>query len=59
MVAFETLCQAYMVIEPHFDLWNYFFRTWLQQGSSAKVEALGSLDIFIRSRCGVDPYFHL
>jgi hypothetical protein len=20
-----TLCEAYMGIEPHFDLWNYFF----------------------------------
>jgi hypothetical protein len=22
---FVTLCEAYMGIEPHFDLWNYFF----------------------------------
>jgi hypothetical protein len=21
-----TLCEAYMGIEPHFNLWNYFFR---------------------------------
>jgi hypothetical protein len=25
MAAFVTLCEAYMGIEPHFDLWNYFF----------------------------------
>jgi hypothetical protein len=30
MVTFVTLCKAYMGIEPHFDLWNYFFRTGLQ-----------------------------
>jgi hypothetical protein len=24
-VAFVTLCEAYMGIEPHFNLWNYFF----------------------------------
>jgi hypothetical protein len=30
MVAFVTLCEAYMGIEPHFNLWNYFFRTWVQ-----------------------------
>jgi hypothetical protein len=29
-VAFVTLCEAYMAIEPHFDLWNYFFRDRLQ-----------------------------
>jgi hypothetical protein len=27
--AFMTLCEAYMRIEPHFDLWNYFFRARL------------------------------
>jgi hypothetical protein len=26
---FVTLCEAYMGIMPHFNLWNYFFRTWL------------------------------
>jgi hypothetical protein len=30
MVALVTLCEAYMGIEPHFNLWNYFFRAWLQ-----------------------------
>jgi hypothetical protein len=25
IVAFVTLCEAYMGIDPHFDLWNYFF----------------------------------
>jgi hypothetical protein len=24
IVAFVTLCEAYMRIEPHFNLWNYF-----------------------------------
>jgi hypothetical protein len=26
IAAFVTLCEAYMGIEPHFNLWNYFFR---------------------------------
>jgi hypothetical protein len=52
MAAFVTLCEAYMGIEPHFNLCNYF-RVRLQQGSGGKV------DIFVRSRHGVDPYFHL
>jgi hypothetical protein len=29
MTAFVTLCEAYMGIEPHFNLWNYFFRAQL------------------------------
>jgi hypothetical protein len=27
MAAFVTLCEAYMGIEPYFNLWNYFFHT--------------------------------
>jgi hypothetical protein len=42
MAAFMTLCEAYMGIEPHFDLWNYFFRAQVQQGSNAEMTALGS-----------------
>jgi hypothetical protein len=30
MAAFVTLHEAYIGIEPHFDMWNYFFRTGLQ-----------------------------
>jgi hypothetical protein len=29
MAAFVTLCEAYMGIEPHFNMWNYFFRACL------------------------------
>jgi hypothetical protein len=25
IAAFVTFCEAYMGIDPHFDLWNYFF----------------------------------
>jgi hypothetical protein len=59
MAAFVTLSKTYMGNEPHFNLWNYFFCTWLQQGSGKEAVALGSMDIFIRSGLGVDPYFHL
>jgi hypothetical protein len=24
-MAFMTLCETYMGIDPHFDLWTYFF----------------------------------
>jgi hypothetical protein len=59
IVAFVTLCEAYMSIDPHFNLWNYFFRARLQQGSSAKAAILGGADIFVKFGHGVDPYFHL
>jgi hypothetical protein len=52
IAAFMTLCEAYMGIEPHFDLWNYFLRTWLRQGSDAEAVVWGSVDIFLRSRAG-------
>jgi hypothetical protein len=58
MAAFVTLCEAYMGIEPHFNLWKYYFHARLQQGSGVKVMALGSVDIFIRSSHGADLYFH-
>jgi hypothetical protein len=45
--AFVTLCEAYIGIEPHFDLWNYFFRAWLQQGSKVEVAVLGTMDLFV------------
>jgi hypothetical protein len=58
MAAFVTLCETYMGIESHFNLWNYF-RVWLQQGSGMEVATLGSMDIFVRPVHGVDPNFHL
>jgi hypothetical protein len=29
IAAFVTLCEGYVVIEPHYDLWNYFFHVRL------------------------------
>jgi hypothetical protein len=41
IATFMTLCEAYMGIEPHFDLWNYFFLTRLQPGSDAEATVWG------------------
>jgi hypothetical protein len=30
IAAFVTLCESYMGIDHHFDLWNYFFRARIQ-----------------------------
>jgi hypothetical protein len=59
MAIFVTLCESYMGIEPHFDLWNYFLRARLQQGSDMEAAVLGSVDLFVRSGSGVEPYFRL
>jgi hypothetical protein len=56
--AFVTLCEVYMGIEPHYNLRNYFFLTWLLQGSSVEAAVLGGVDIYVRSGHRVNPYFH-
>jgi hypothetical protein len=48
-----------MGIEPHFELWNYFFCARLRQGLDAKVVVLGSVDLFVRSGSRVDLHFCL
>jgi hypothetical protein len=48
---------AYVRIEPHFDLCNYFFHAQLLSGSDAEATVWGSVDIFVQSRLGVNPYF--
>jgi hypothetical protein len=59
MGAFMTLCEAYIGIEPHLDLWNHFFGARLRQGSDAGAASLGSVDILVHSRPAVDSYFFI
>jgi hypothetical protein len=59
IVAFVALCKAYMEIEPHFNLWSYFFRVWLRPSSDVEAAVWGCVDISVRSGQGVDPYFYL
>jgi hypothetical protein len=47
MRAFVTLCEADIGIEPHFNLWGYFFQARLRQGSEVEAVALGSVDISV------------
>jgi hypothetical protein len=44
-----TMCEAYMGIEHHFYLWNYFFCVQLELGSDMDVVVWGSVDISIQS----------
>jgi hypothetical protein len=59
IMAFVTLCEAYMKIDPHFDLWNHFFRIWLLQSSGTEAAILDGTDVYVKSGPGVHPYFHL
>jgi hypothetical protein len=59
IVTFVTLCEAYMGIEPHFNLWSYFFYARLQHGLDAEMTALSCVDLLVRFGSETDPYFHL
>jgi hypothetical protein len=41
MAAFVTLCEAYIAIDSHFDMWNYFFHIRQQQGSGTETTGFG------------------
>jgi hypothetical protein len=41
IASFMTLCVAYMRIDPHFDLWNYFFRVWRTLVPDAELTIAG------------------
>jgi hypothetical protein len=59
IVAFITLCEAYMGIKPHFNLWNYFFRVQLRSDTNTEVAMLGCVDVYVRFGQGANTYFHL
>jgi hypothetical protein len=53
--AFVTLCESNLAIKQHFNMWNYFFRVWLLEGSGVEAAVLGGVDIYVRSGHGTDP----
>jgi hypothetical protein len=60
IVAFVTLCEAYMGIDPHFDMWNYFFRARCRQYRDMELIIWGGGQvILIMSGHGIDPYFDI
>jgi hypothetical protein len=48
-----------MLIESHFNLWNYFFRIRLRPVSDVLAGVWGCTDIYVCTGQGVNPYFHL
>jgi hypothetical protein len=59
IAAFIILCEAYMEIEPHVNLWNYSFHVWLWSDPDAEAAMLGCVDVHVRPGQGADPYFCL
>jgi hypothetical protein len=59
IVAFVTLCEAYMRIDPQLDLWNYFFCVWCPEDPNVELIASGGMSIHVKFRHGVDPYFNI
>jgi hypothetical protein len=59
IAAFITLCEDYMGIEPHFNLWNYFFCIRLWSDLDPEATMLSCVDVYVRPGQGVDPYFRL
>jgi hypothetical protein len=54
-----TLCEAYMGIDTHFDLWNYFFHVQCLQDPDAELTISRGAVIHIKSGNGADPYLHI
>jgi hypothetical protein len=59
MVAFMTLCEAYIGIEPPLNLWSHFFRARLRPNLGMVAASLGSVDIFLCTDHGSDAYFSI
>jgi hypothetical protein len=59
IAAFITLCEAYLGIDPEFDLWNYFFSVQRPHDPEAKRTVSGGTVIHVKSRHGVDPYLDI
>jgi len=44
IVAFIAMCEGYLGIEPHFELWRYFFSISLIKKKQRGQETSGSLE---------------
>jgi hypothetical protein len=50
IAAFMTLCEAYLGIDPEFDLWNYFFHVRRPWDPEAKLTVSRGAVIHVKSR---------
>jgi hypothetical protein len=55
----STLCEAYMGIDHHFGMWNYFFHVWHPQYPDTELTISGGTIIHVKFRHGIHPYFDI
>jgi hypothetical protein len=59
IAAFVTLCEAYLGIDPEFDLWNYFLHVWHLQDPEDELTISEGTVIHVKSGHGVEPYLEI
>jgi hypothetical protein len=59
IVAFVTLSEAYLGIDPELDLWKYFFCVQRPQDPEAKLTISWGVVIHVKAGHGVDPYLEI
>jgi hypothetical protein len=59
IVAFMTLCEAFLGVDPEFNLWNYFFHVRHTQDPDAELTLSGGAVIHVKPGHGVNPYFNI
>jgi hypothetical protein len=58
-VAFVTLYEAYLEIDPELDMWKYFFRVRRPQDPEAELIISKGTVIRVKAGHGVDPYLEI
>jgi hypothetical protein len=51
----KLLCEAYLRIDPEFDLWNYFFRVQRPHDPETELMVSRGAVIHVKSGHGVNP----
>jgi hypothetical protein len=59
IVAFVTLCEAYLGINLDLDLWKYFFHVCHPQDPKMELMISGGTVINVKSGHGADPYLEI
>jgi hypothetical protein len=59
IMAFVTLCEAYLGIDPDLDLWKYIFHVCHPQDLEAELMISGGMVIHVKSGNRVDSYLEI
>jgi hypothetical protein len=59
IMAFVTLCEAYLRIDRELDQWKYFFHVRCPQDPEAELMISGGVIIHVKAGHRVDPYLEI